>query len=614
MPKYTKTTLSTKMKKFALTIILLLPILLFGQGTGIPLTNQTYHILDRLEIKSNLDHKIHSSMKYYSRGEALYFALMLDTSATNLTELDKHDLDYIFQDNNTWLRKYEKDMPRKFNDQSPITEKIFTDSSQTFYTIKEKDFSEQNKSASSRFKRSKKPILKYFYKTPANFYEIDGNAFYLKINPILNFKLSKQQSEEEFIFTNQRGLELRGGIDDKVYFYTNIVETQSRFPNYVNDLVKRDKAVPGAGFYKPYTSSIFNITKGYDYLTAQGYVGFNVTKHIDLQLGHGQNFLGNGYRSLFLSDFANNYFYLKLNTRIGKIHYQNIFAELSANSAQEEKGDLLVPKKYMAAHYLTYKALPNLSFGIYEAVIFSRNNNFELQYLNPIILYKTVEGSLGSPDNVLLGLDAKWNFLKRFSLYGQLMLDEFKFDELITNNKNWWANKYGIQLGLKYIDVFGIDHLDAQVEYNSVRPYTYTHRDSSASYTHYNQALAHPLGANFKEYLFRLRYQPMKKLVIDTRVLLMESGEDNDTTNWGANILLPHTTREQDFGNLTGQGIAATTQLATINISYQLFHNTFVEVHYFYRKKDSALKDRSQTTNYIGGGVRMNIGNKRLDY
>ncbi|MFK8102529.1 MAG: hypothetical protein AB8G15_08390 [Saprospiraceae bacterium] len=601
------------MKKIAFFLLFICPVILLGQGTGIPLGSQSYHILDRLEIKSKLYTPFSSSIKYYARGEALRFALMVDTADLDLTRLDYHDLDYLFQDNNQWLRKYESEIPLKVDSETPRSEKVYTDSTQTFYTIQERTLAEEYKN-NSRFRNSRKPLLKYFYKTPANLFELDGEHFYLKINPILNFKIAKQSEEDEFIFLNQRGVELRGAIDNKVYFYTHILESQARFPDYARELVKRDKAVPGAGFFKPYESSIFNVKEGYDYLTAQGYVGFNVTKHINVQLGHGQNFLGNGYRSLFLSDFATNYFYLKLNTQIGKVHYQNIFAELSVISAREEKGDLLLPKKYMAAHYLNYKPFHNLSIGIYEAIIFSRNNNFELQYLNPIILYKTVEGALGSPDNALIGLDVKWNIFQRFSLYGQLMLDEFKFDELFLNRNNWWANKYGIQLGLKYIDVLGVDHLDGQFEYNMVRPYTYTHRDSSASYSHFNQALAHPLGANFKEFIFKLRYQPLKKLVIDTRLLFMETGEDGDTTNWGSNILLSHTTREQDFGNVTGQGIGTKIMIAGIDVSYQLFHNIFIDFHYFYRKKDSALATRDQTTNYFGGGVRMNIINRPLDY
>ena len=49
-----------------------------------------------------------------------------------------------------------------------------------------------------------------------------------------------------------------------------------------------------------------------------------------MQLGHDRNFIGNGYRSLILADYSTPYFFLKLNTRIWKFNYQNLFAELTA--------------------------------------------------------------------------------------------------------------------------------------------------------------------------------------------------------------------------------------------------------------------------------------------
>ena len=74
-----------------------------------------------------------------------------------------------------------------------------------------------------------------------------------------------------------------------------------------------------------------------------------------MELGHGRHFIGNGMRSLLLSDFSNNYFYLKFNTRVWKLNYQNLFAELSAVSANQLPGDLLLNKKYMASHYLSFR-------------------------------------------------------------------------------------------------------------------------------------------------------------------------------------------------------------------------------------------------------------------
>ena len=435
----------------------------------------------------------------------------------------------------------------------------------------------------------------------------------MRVNPILNFKIGSAQNDTQPIFNNQRGLELRGGIDDRIYFYANILETQARFPDYVNERIERDLAIPGATLYKPYKSSIFDIENGYDYLIGQGYLGFNFTKHVGMQFGHGRNFIGNGYRSLFLSDFAANYLYLKLNWEVWRFHYQNIFAEMTAESDLERPEEVVLAKKYMAAHHLSFDILPGLNVGVFEAVVFSRNNHFELQYLNPVIFYRTIEQAIGSPDNVMLGFDLKWNFLKHFQFFGQVIFDEFVFQEL-SSQSGWWANKFGIQAGVKYIDAFGVDHLDLHAEFNTVRPYTYSHRDSSANYAHYNQPLAHPLGANFREVIFKGRYHPIKRLVIDGRLIWAKFGEDDDTSNWGGNILLPNGTREMEYDNKIAQGITATTLLIGLDISYQLAHNVWVDLHYFNRNKDSIDDTRDLITQYISGGVRINIAKQRMDF
>ena len=82
-------------------------------------------------------------------------------------------------------------------------------------------------------------------------------------------------------------------------------------------------AVPGAGFYKPFK------TTATDYFDARGSINFSAAKYIDFQFGYDKNFIGNGYRSLFFSDFGNNYLFLKINTRIWKFNYQNLFMELT---------------------------------------------------------------------------------------------------------------------------------------------------------------------------------------------------------------------------------------------------------------------------------------------
>ncbi len=597
------------MKSHIATLTCFLPICLLAQGTGLPLGNPAYHILDRLEVKTGLQPTFHASLKYYNRGDAVRYAINVDTSAHAVSVKDRRDLYYIFKDNNEWLSQ--SDYATTLAGKNELAfRKVYVDSTQTFYTIEESQARASLKS--DYYILRENPILKYFYKTPANFFELDRKDFFMRLNPIINFQLAKEAGHSQLVFANQRGVELRGGIDDRIFFHASILESQAGFPEYVEAYINHNFAIPGYGLYKSYKSEIFDIENGYDFLNAQGYAGFNISKHVGLQIGHGRNFIGNGDRSLLLSDFSNNYFYLKLNTRIWKLHYQNIFAELTTISSNDPRNDDLLPRKYMAAHYLSFRPTTNFNIGIYEAIIYSREDHFELQYLNPIILYRMVEQSLESPDNVLVGLDVKWNLLRHFQLYGQFLLDEFKFKELIVERRGWWANKFGIQMGAKYIDMFGIDHLDGQVELNSVRPYTYMHFDSTANYTHYNQPLAHPLGTNFRELLFKLRYQAGKRLLLEGRLITARHGSDADQMNWGNNLLLSYNNRPQEFEHEIGQGIENELIILGLDVSYQFFHNMYLDLQYFYR--NNKMERISVNSQYFGGGLRINFARWPMDF
>jgi hypothetical protein len=561
--------------------------ILFAQGVAYPLSNSAvYPTLDRMDILYGSQGHFYSSQKTFTRGEVTRYAQYLDSTA-QLSKLDKSDIQYIFDDNNDWLMQ-SADPTTLAGKKEPLVGEL----------------------APPQYRQNKKPFLKYLYKTPANFWEVDAKNFSLRINPILNVQAAKDKNDEELVFTNLRGIELRGSIDNRVHFYTNITEQQARFPNYGTDWVQKHGAVPGAGLYKSYQSLLFNIKNGYDFLNAQGLVSFNATPHIGVQLGHGNNFLGDGMRSLFLSNFSNNYFYLKLNTKVWKFQYQNIFAELAA--ANRLSNDNLLPKKFLAAHHLSYNITPNLNVGIFEAVVLSRKQQFEIQYLNPIIFYRSVEHALGSPDNVMVGANGKWNIAKKCQIYGQLLLDEFLFKELIVDNQGWWANKYGIQLGVKYPNALGIDHLDLQLEFNKVRPFTYSHYDSTNNYSHALQPLAHPLGSNFKELMLKARYQPIPKIVLEGRLMTATQGESSAIQNWGDNVTVPYTTRSQDHGYFIGEGVKAKILLMSFDASYQLYHNMFLDLHLFARKKDSDDPKRNQRTFFFGTGFRMNIGHNPL--
>ena len=543
---------------------LLIPCLSFAQTTYLPLGSKEYILLERMEIKAQTDSVLNfSKTKPYSRKQMVVAAQRLD-SALSFSAADRYNLHSLKLNNIEWALGDRNDF------------------------------------------KSKKPIWKNFYKTPSNLFEVHNKDLSLIINPFIYYQVSKESGNSQHLFLNRRGLHIRGRIAEKIGFDASISDNQERDPLYVQRWVNDHQAVPGNGFYQDFK------TTGYDYFDGRGYITFNVAKFIDVAFGYDKHFIGNGYRSLFLSDFSNSALFLKLNTRIWKFNYQNLFMELHA--AEPRAANVLYPKKYAAMHHLDVNVTKWLNVGLFEGIIFGRKNHFEFGYLNPIIFYRSAEQQNGSFDNSVAGLDFKANVAKKFQFYGQLLLDEFKLSEIKAAD-GWWGNKYGYQLGAKYIDAFRISNLDLQVELNRIRPFTYSHNDSVANYTHYNQPLAHPLGANFTEVIGIARYQPRPKWMLEGKLVFYKQGLDVSGESYGANIMLPNRPpyRIKDYGFNTGSGQPVKTVYGSLLVSYELRQNMFFELSGFirrYRVENNA--GLSENTSIISAAFRWNIGRREF--
>lgn len=557
-------------KQSALRLVLILmPLWSFAQTTYLPRGDKQEVLLERLEIKAQRDSVLNfSKTKPYSREAfvpAVRAYLKGDSVEANLTEVDKYYMKSLLKNNLEWIPEEEHDQ----------------------YL-------------------SKKPILNTFYKYPAGLLETHSNDFDLVINPVLNFGLMKEMDNDQSLFYNTRGLSFRGRIAKKIGFAGSLTDNQERSPLYVQDWTRERQAVPGAGYYKE-----FKADEGVDYFDARGYLTFGVTKYVDVVFGYDKNFIGNGQRSLFLSDFGNSYLFLKLNTRIWRVNYQNIFMEL--HNAYQRGADQLLGKKYAAMHHLDIDVTRWLNIGLFEGVIFGRSGQFELGYLVPLIFLRSVERNNGSADNSVAGIDFKANIAKTAQLYGQLMFDEFKLSELRAGD-GWWANKFGYQLGAKYIDAFTIKNLDLQLELNRVRPFTYSHNDSVANYSHYNQPLAHPLMANFNEVMGVLRYRPLPKWMIEGKLIYYTQGLDSTANvNYGSNLFLPNTIgRSSDYGYSVGSGWKSDAALASLLVSYELKENLFIDANLLIRKQRYAAPPSvpTKSATVFSAGVRWNMGRR----
>lgn len=555
---------------FAFSLFLQQPL---AQSTNAALNEDYYHLLDRYEVKSGrLAPELFTAVKPYKRSALVAYVDSLEKRYPVFTSrADQFNRDYFRNDNWEWSRTATAD--------------------------------------------SRKPLWKRIYRKQSDFAHVDLPELDLHVNPVLLLAAGRDSRLTDPLYTNTRGVEIRGMVDRKIGFYTFLIENQMRLPSYVQDELGRNPVVPHEGFWKEFK------TGGVDFFQARAYIDWSVSKSIWMQFGHDRTFIGNGVRSLIFSDFAPPSLFWRTNVKVWKLNYlfqiNRMVAEPNTTLAGSRAGKY--PEKYVAFHHASINIGKKLNVGFFESVIFSpadnavANNSFELNYLNPIIFYRAIEQQFGSSDNVILGADFKWSAFKGVSFYGQFVLDEFVIDNIRAQN-GWWANKFAVQLGGKYIDAFKISNLDVQGEINIVRPYTYSHNTRFGSYSNYNQAFAHPLGANFTEVVGIARYQPVPRLNLSARVFAIRTGKDQPGENWGSDILKISNTRQQEFGNTIGQGAATNILLADFTASYMVKHNLFLDAKFIYRDSQSDLTSFNTRTQITSLALRLNLAQRQYDF
>ena len=336
------------------------------------------------------------------------------------------------------------------------------------------------------------------------------------------------------------------------------------------------------------------------------HASYKINKFFNSDFGFGKHFIGDGYRSILLSDNSYSYPYLKLSTSFGKIKYYNLYTTISDIQLSNQDR-----KKYKAIHFLDIEINKFIRFGVFEAVLWQDRDDFyvrgfDLEYLNPIIFYRPVEFSKHSPDNVLMGSTFNINY-NNTNLYGQLVLDDLNISRArdgddgytVENSNGFFQNKFGYQIGLKNKNKY----FQALIEYNQVQPYTFAHKEPMQSYTHYNQALAHPLGANFKEFTSLVEFT-VNKWNINLKFTSADVGLDSLNTHYGQNIFLSDFEAQIDgqqysYGNFNGQGVKTRINSFKLEASYPIkWADVFGSI--FYIKKKSDLIDQTSLWYSIG--------------
>ncbi|MFA6060422.1 MAG: hypothetical protein WC756_19640 [Taibaiella sp.] len=422
------------------------------------------------------------------------------------------------------------------------------------------------------------------------FYE--KNGFHICADFIPDFQIGNSSRGTKTPWTNTRAFRISGNVGSKIYFEAEDFENQARFPAYVDSYISRTKVIPGSQTFRRNSA-----TSPYDFNSASARLVYMPYKMFQFDLGYGKNFIGDGHRSVLLSDWSFNYPYLKVTANYKSIQYSAMWSQYVSDVDRTLNNTFGYPRKWGQTFFLDWNFSPNGNIGLFESVIWpdqdveGRRKDLSWTMASPIIFLHANNTPGGQANTTLTGLNAKYKILPRTHLYGQLAFSQF-----LRNSE--WTNRFAAQLGLRSADVFGLKGLNINGEFNTAKPYAYAGDNRAVNYAHYNQSLAHPFGAYFTEGLIIASYQYQRWYVRGQAIIAQYHTDSATAVNAGHDIFKPLATASYD------QTATIKTNLLwwDIRLAYIInpSANLRIEAGFTFRKEDGGTTEFNDRVFMIG--------------
>ena len=451
-------------------------------------------------------------------------------------------------------------------------------------------------------------IIGSAYRDGESLVAVDGDGYAVRLQPLAYLslgatRLSAPDSVDgsQTTWQNTRGLRASGHVGP-IFFESRLEENQ-RLPEW-NEFA--GSTAPRYNFVKQKDG------RSYDYFLASGLIGYR-SGFFEIRFGRDRAHWGVGEGTLTLSDFAAPFDQLQIRTKFWRVQYTNLYARRIRPIERRNVASEVFPQNWMVMHQLAIDLPGRVQLAFDEITLFAEDSlganraGFELSYLNPVIFLRTIEGDIGSPDNVLLAGSVAWIPANGYRLYTQFLLDELRLSEV---RNDWWGNKWGYLLGVQMADPGWGQHrirgLDFRVEYTRQRPYLYSHRSESTAFVHSGDLLGHPAGPNSWDLSTFTRYVPHPRLEIALTTAFTRRGRDTETENFGANPRLSYDTRVAEYGVVTLQGVRQEQILVEGRAAYELLPSLFLEGIFRYESINDAETglDRYVT---VGGQLRWGL-------
>ena len=548
---------------------LLFSISSYGKAVYVPLNHWVYDYLERLEAKGIVTGVLNST-RPMTREDIVGYLVQIED-----VERSGRSLNRVEQGQYLYLRS---EFREEFSELGIRDDDCYT-------------------SRLNRLTKNEKldPFIPDFiYGNGRNFYSYSHEDFSFNFDPILNrsFRYADTDSVSGVVAHNKftNGVQFWGRIGRYVAFYADARDNKewgtARYPsgNYT---------LPGLGFVRSTSPDHIYHDETDAYIMAG-------TKYVSLTYGKFENQWGTGRTgNLMLGSAATSYDQFKIDVRYKQFNFTSIYAYLI--DYKDFKGDSLQQRKYMAGHRVQFSPWRWLSVGLSEAVIF-RGRSFEPSYLNPLMFLRSAEHYLGSPDNMMMGLDVKFIPCRNVILNAELLVDDLTTGKL---GSGWYGNKLGYLLGAFFAEPLGMENLDMWLEYTRIEPYVYSH-DNSLSYTHYETGLGHPIGPNSDLLVLRLNYRPHWRLLLNAEFRSYRHGDNFSNQNIGGDIDRHFGLGSDEYPDFLG-GLLRDKESFSISGSYEIFRQCHLKVKYANRV-GTYEREESGRLRVIENAVAVSLG------
>ena len=121
-------------------------------------------------------------------------------------------------------------------------------------------------------------------------------------------------------------------------------------------------------------------------------------------------------------------------------------------------------QRYFYLHRMDFRFFGKISLGIMEGIM-AANSAIELRFLNPFVVFHSFFSwsdydywsempETGSMVGSFFSVELNWNIIKNFSIYGQMVMNEFSTSDEANNSTDLPPNAFGYIAGLQYAHSF----------------------------------------------------------------------------------------------------------------------------------------------------------------